>query len=50
MSQFLDDLHFFCTADMPPPSDPAYRATMNALCDMEGKNRKEHGQRFLPAV
>lgn len=47
MSQFLDDLHFFCTADMPPPADPAYRAAMNTLCDMEEQIEKGMGKDFF---
>lgn len=47
MNQFLDDLHFFCTADMPPPADPAYRAAMNALCAMEEQIEKGMGKDFF---
>lgn len=47
MSQFLDDLHFFCTADIPAPSDPAYHAAMNALCDMAEKIEKGMGKDFF---
>jgi hypothetical protein len=47
MSQFLDDLHFFCTADTPPPSDPEYRAAMKALCDIEEQIEKRMGKDFF---
>lgn len=47
MNQFLDDLHFFCTADMPPPTGPEYRAAMKDLCGMEEQIEQAMGRDFF---
>lgn len=47
MSQFLDDLRFYCTERITAPDDPKYRAAAEKLCALDDQMEQALGRDFL---
>lgn len=47
MDSFLDDLEFFCTASLMPPTAPEYQAAREEYCTMETQIKDAMGAEFL---
>ena len=47
MSQFLDDLCFYCTERMTPPDDPKYQAAVKTLCALDDRMEQALGHDFV---
>ena len=47
MSQFLDDLCFYCTERMAPPDSPDYQAAVQRLCALDARMEQALGRDFV---